>query len=241
MRFSLAALALASVSSVLAVDHLVLVGDGGALAFNPTSVTVAAGDTVSFEFRAKNHSVTQSTFVNPCALMTTPKQGVDSGFQATSNTTTSFAQWKITIDDPSAPLWFFCAQTNPKNHCQAGMVFAINPTAEKSFDAYLQNALNSATGGTGGSSSSTTAAGLSTTTGTTTAAGFTTSSTGAAGALTTSLGSIASVPTAALGASGAIVSGTGSADQATTTNGAVRLGSTIGGLVSVAGVLAMIL
>jgi len=140
MRLSLAVAALSSlVASVVAKDNLVLVGDGG-LTFNPPSVMAAQGDTVTFEFRAKNHSVTQSTFADPCKIMTTPAAGVNSGFQAVKNGTTTFAQWSFTVDNGTAPLWFYCAQKTPVNHCQMGMVFAVNPTADKTYEMYLANA-----------------------------------------------------------------------------------------------------
>jgi len=139
MHFSTAVFVLASAFVASAADIQVLVGDSG-LAFTPSSVTAASGDKINFAFRAKNHSVTQSTFANPCALMTTPKTGVDSGFQSVDAGATQFPQWTITIDDPTTPLWFFCAQTVPLNHCQSGMVFAVNAPPDKTFDAYQAKA-----------------------------------------------------------------------------------------------------
>jgi plastocyanin len=162
MRFSSVALLASAASLASAANFTVLVGDGGALAFSPTSVTVASGDTINFEFRAKNHTATQSTFANPCTLQTTPATGVDSGFQFVAPGSTSFPTWSITVQNASAPLWFFCAQTNPASHCHAGMVFAVNPTAEKSFDAFqaAAKALGASTGtATTGGSTATTAAG----------------------------------------------------------------------------------
>lgn len=137
MRFSLAVAALSSLfASAVAVDHLVTVGLGG-LKFNPEVITAAQGDTISFEFHPKNHTVTQSTFANPCQIQTTPAQGVDSGYQFVDATATTFAQWKITIDNATGPLWFFCAQGS---HCAQGMVFAVNPNAEKTFEQFVLNA-----------------------------------------------------------------------------------------------------
>ena len=46
-------------------DHRVVVGGTGLL-FNPTTVVAQAGDTITFEFRQKNHTATQSTFSDPC-------------------------------------------------------------------------------------------------------------------------------------------------------------------------------
>jgi len=145
MRFSLAAAAaaLAPVLFAAAEDHLILVGANGQLAFSPTNITAAAGDTVSFQFQAKNHSVTQSSFINPCAIQTTPAPGINSGFQFVSNTSTTLPQWSFTVDNATTPLWFFCAQTNPASHCQAGMVFSVNanPNSAKSFAIYQQAAM----------------------------------------------------------------------------------------------------
>jgi plastocyanin len=162
MHFA-AAVALVSAVVVSAADFNVTVGDGGALAFNPTSVTAAVGDIIHFEFRAKNHSVTQSTFASPCTLQSTPSVGIDSGFQAVAPGATAFPSWSITLND-TAPLWFFCNQKIPANHCQAGMVFAVNPTAEKSFDAFQAAAKASASASN--SSSSAAPSGTATGTGT---------------------------------------------------------------------------
>ncbi|KAG6861533.1 hypothetical protein C0995_015266 [Termitomyces sp. Mi166 len=149
MQLSAAFFALVVASGVYAADITVQVGASGvslwttgrkwstndldtkSLAYSPSSITAQAGDNVIFEFQAKNHSVTQSTFASPCSFM---PNGVNSGFMAVTNS--SLPIWNITISNASTPLWFFCAQTNPVVHCNQGMVFAINPTADKSFAAF---------------------------------------------------------------------------------------------------------
>jgi plastocyanin len=141
MRYSVAAAAiLSAAASVQAATYNVLVGSNSTLTFNPTNLTgVNNGDIVNFQFVSKNHSVVQSTFAAPCT-----GAGVSSGFQAVSDTTgaSGFPTWSMTVENASAPLWFFCAQTtNTSTHCQMGMVFAINPTAAKSFDAFQQAAI----------------------------------------------------------------------------------------------------
>jgi len=190
-----AAFIVAAAGFASAADHLVLVGDGG-LVFNPTSVTAAVGDNVIFEFRAKNHTVTQSSFAQPCNFLQTANgPGVDSGYQPVAAGATSFPQWSITVDNATAPLWFYCAQKNPASHCQAGMVFAINPTAEKSFDAFLANA--KASGSASGSSSP---SGTPSATATLpTASGFSTSKSGS-----TSVPSATNTGTSAPGNNGAL-------------------------------------
>ncbi|PAV23501.1 serine-threonine rich [Pyrrhoderma noxium] len=139
MKFSVAAL-LSVVSVVSAETFTVLVGENGGLTYNPTSVNASVGDTIAFQFVAKNHTVTQSTFANPCTA-----SGVDSGFFPVTANATQIPEWSFTLNNDSAPLWFFCAQTG---HCEKGMVFAVNPTAAKSFDAF-QAAAMASTGTTG--------------------------------------------------------------------------------------------
>ncbi|KAG6910293.1 hypothetical protein DXG01_011690 [Tephrocybe rancida] len=257
MQFSAAVFALAAAAVAFAADLTVLVGDGG-LAFNPPSLTAQAGDNVIFEFRAKNHSVTQSTFANPCTYMTTPAPGVDSGFQAVKATAAPFPQWSITIQNASAPLWFFCAQTVPANpalsHCNSGMVFAINPTAEKSFESY-QAAAKVATAGAappapaGGASSSIPAGG---TFSTPAGGAFSSASVDPAAAAATASGSAFS--SAAAGAStpltfptsvpattfssGAQTSATLAAQLSNPSNSAMHVGVSGSGLVALAGLLA---
>ncbi|KAH8826936.1 hypothetical protein DL96DRAFT_1222618 [Flagelloscypha sp. PMI_526] len=130
---------LVAVSSLLALGaqaavHQVKVGADG-LAFTPAQLDgVANGDDVQFMFMAKNHTVTQSTFADPCKAMA---GGVNSGFMLAPNQTDNMPTWTITINDASAPLWFYCRQKAPANHCAMGMVFSINPTAEKSQDAFV--------------------------------------------------------------------------------------------------------
>jgi plastocyanin len=234
MRLSLAVAALSSlVASVVAETHLVLVGDGG-LTFNPPSVTAAQGDIVSFEFRAKNHSVTQSTFADPCKIMTTPQPGVNSGFQAVKNGTTTFAQWSFTVDNGTAPLWFYCAQKTPVNHCQMGMVFAVNPSADKTYEMYLANAKASSSGAAPGGGYG--APGASGAAGATGAAG----ASGAAGALQTSL---SSVPLSAVTNTqgGPVPSPQAASGGTIPNNGAVRMGSHTGLFVVAALVVRFIL
>ncbi|KAF9060679.1 hypothetical protein BDP27DRAFT_1407013 [Rhodocollybia butyracea] len=150
MRFSTAAAIVSAAASVKAAVFNVQVGANNELAFNPNNITgVQPNDTVNFQFVSKNHSVVQSTFTAPCTAA-----GVSSGFQNVSDPTAStFPTWTITVEDVSAPLWFFCSQvTATSTHCQSGMVFAINPTAAKNFSTFQAAAI--ATNGTGPSNPS---------------------------------------------------------------------------------------
>ncbi|KAF6755829.1 Cupredoxin [Ephemerocybe angulata] len=141
MRFStsiVAAFLMTGVSTVLGATFTVTVGNNASLLYEPSSVTAKAGDVIEFEFTSKNHTVTQSTFDKPCVAKA---DGVNSGFQLVPAGTTIFPKWSITVQNDTAPLWFFCAQAP---HCSKGMVFAINPTAEKTFDMFHTTALASA-------------------------------------------------------------------------------------------------
>ncbi|KZV75747.1 Cupredoxin [Peniophora sp. CONT] len=198
MRFSTALFALpALAASVLAQtqDHQVMVGQTG-LTFSPSSVTAAAGDTVTFVFFPKNHTVTQSTFAAPCTKM---DGGIASGFQPVTADQTSVPAMTITVND-TTPLWFFCGQKTPVSHCGMGMVFAVNPTAEKSF-ATFQTAANATL-----AASNTTTTGTTSTNGTSTgtaASGTAASGTAASGAASPS----ASTTTSGANASGALSMG----------------------------------
>jgi len=154
MRFSVVATALLSSAVVNAADVLVKVGANNGLIFDPSNITAQAGDTISFQFQGKNHSVTQSTFANPCELMTTPTEGVNSGFMFVQPNATALPQWTITVNNATTPLWFFCAQTNPLSHCQKGMVFSVNAPATKTFAMFQAAAEASGGNSTTGSSSS---------------------------------------------------------------------------------------
>ncbi|VDC06009.1 unnamed protein product [Peniophora sp. CBMAI 1063] len=177
MRFSTALFALpAFAASVLAQtqDHQVMVGQSG-LSFTPSSVTAAAGDTVTFVFFPKNHTVTQSTFAAPCTKMA---GGIASGFQPVTADQTSVPAMTITVND-TTPLWFYCGQQSPVSHCGMGMVFAVNPTAEKSFESF-QTAANATLAAT--SSTNTTTSGTTASSGTAAAGASGTASAGVAAA-----------------------------------------------------------
>ncbi|PPQ93280.1 hypothetical protein CVT25_015278 [Psilocybe cyanescens] len=203
MHFSVVATALLSATFVAAADHVVQVGANNALVFDPTNITAVDGDT----------SVTQSTFASPCVQQTTPTQGVTSGFMFINTTTGPFPQWQISVTNASTPLWFFCAQTNPKPHCELGMVFAVNAPPAKSFAQFQAAAMASTP------SNSTT--------------GNTTSSGGAATNGTT--GGSASTPGSGSASSG---SGAPAAPPANSTgsanSGALKLGGSAAGIMTVA-------
>ncbi|KAJ7123539.1 Cupredoxin [Mycena epipterygia] len=147
MRFSLALVALVPVLSAYADNILIQVGANNLLAFSPPNITAKVGDVIAFQFQSKNHSVTQSTFATPCSIQTTPQPGLNSQFQPVTPGATMQPQFSFNVTD-TTPLWFFCAQTIPANHCNAGMVFSVNadPSSAKSFAVFQAAAMGNATG-----------------------------------------------------------------------------------------------
>jgi len=138
--FAAAAAALTSFSLAAAQQRiLVTVGANNGLTYEPSSATGKVGDVLAFQFQSKNHTVTQSTFDQPCTFKT---GGADSGFLAVPAGATQFSEWSFTIVNDTAPMWFYCAQGQ---HCKAGMVFALNPSAERTFDAFKATAMGAST------------------------------------------------------------------------------------------------
>lgn len=136
--------ATSSVCSSQPTTHHVTVGglqaDGKTpnLKYDPPYVQANPGDTIQFKFMVKNHTVTQSTFENPCEKV---YGGFDSEFKAVSPAQAyDLPTFEILVND-TKPIWTYCRQTNPVSHCGAGMVFAVNPPAYgNTFDKFLWKA-----------------------------------------------------------------------------------------------------
>jgi plastocyanin len=103
---------------------------GPGLTFNPSNFTASNGTNVTFVFPSSTvpHSVTQSTFGNPCVYLNdSGGAGFDSGLQTAK-------QFTIRITNDQQPIWFYCKTTA---HCGLGMVGAINaPSSGNTFDAF---------------------------------------------------------------------------------------------------------
>jgi len=98
---------------------------GGAdLLFNPEAIAADPGDQVVFHFYPKNHTVSQSSFANPCSLRT---GGFDSGFMPVAPNATAHPTFTVPVENRDA-IWVHCRQAGntPNSHCGKGMVFAIN-------------------------------------------------------------------------------------------------------------------
>jgi len=146
MKFAIATILLAAVSLVSAEDFRVIVGkaDNGtnAVVYTPNQVKAKVGDRINFEFHVKNHTATQSSFAEPCTRQrntATNQLGVDSGFMAVPPDAKEIPVWTIEVKQDNAPIWMFC---NQGNHCNSGMVFAINAPeeGEKTFATFLEKA-----------------------------------------------------------------------------------------------------
>lgn len=117
-------------------SHTVTVGGPAGLVFQPDQLqNVPVGDTIIFEFLSQNHTVTQSPFDTPCDKI---PDGMDSGFMANPNNTVVPPPQVAMQVMGEAPLWFYCKQAN---HCGMGMVFSVNPTAEKTQAMFQQKAI----------------------------------------------------------------------------------------------------
>lgn len=97
------------------------------LVYTPNNIKANPGEMVQFQFVAGNHTVTQSTFDQPCTPISTIMSnvtGFHSGYQpaAASQQSGMIPTYTVMIND-SKPIWLYCAQGK---HCQSGMVMVIN-------------------------------------------------------------------------------------------------------------------
>jgi len=142
----------------------VVVGGNSQLAFDPQHVQAQPGDTILFEFQSKNHTVTQSTFGDPCLKLnnvTTGQVGFDSGFMPVPANSTQFPTFSLAVND-TKPIWAYCKQRIPSSHCGLGMVFAVNTdeSSDKSYASFAalakqKNGTQADASGTGASSNTT--------------------------------------------------------------------------------------
>jgi plastocyanin len=144
MQLKLAAFSVLS-SALLAAaqDAVVQVGgtattpNGAYFQFIPPTITATKGSVITFKFTGipGNHTITQSSFAEPC---TSISGGFDSGYVFVPGASvTDVPQWNLTITDDTTPIWFFCKQLLPTPHCPAGMVGAINPpTSGNTFESF---------------------------------------------------------------------------------------------------------
>lgn len=118
----------------------VLVGPNRQLVYDPPYLNgVGRGQRIHFDFRAINHTFTESSFEKPCTKI--PGAQFDTNFDNVNpNDIPNFKPFDITLDG-DRPRFFYCKQANrtPNSHCGKGMVFAINVDAQ-TFEQFKRNA-----------------------------------------------------------------------------------------------------
>ncbi|KAG7294497.1 hypothetical protein NEMBOFW57_004572 [Staphylotrichum longicolle] len=124
-------LVLAALTSLASAQRtwVVTVAQNGSLTYSPNKLVAQPGEFVQFQFHAGNHTVTQSTFDQPCqpVSMHSNATGFHSGFlpAAASASMGMIPTYTIQINNTN-PLWLYCAQGK---HCENGMVMVINEPA----------------------------------------------------------------------------------------------------------------
>ncbi|KAK6346398.1 hypothetical protein TWF730_010724 [Orbilia blumenaviensis] len=160
---SLAAFVSAQTNDQVKVHVVQALAKDGKPVFEPAEIQAEVGDLIQFQFHPMNHSVVRASFADPCIPIEDSPAGNGtvgffSGFMPVAESAEVMPTFTIRVENDK-PIWFYCSQGR---HCQAGMVGAINPTAEKTLadftsraaqaEANLSPGQNSA--GNGGSSSS---------------------------------------------------------------------------------------
>lgn len=113
---------------------------GKTLKFSPAYLpTASVGEKIHFDFRAANHTLTESSLENPCKKLS--GTDIDTNFQNVNKLDTpELKPFDLTVRD-GKPRFFYCKQKNgtPEGHCAQGMLFALN-TDEATFGKFLKNA-----------------------------------------------------------------------------------------------------
>ncbi|MCJ1258158.1 hypothetical protein MMC24_005989 [Lignoscripta atroalba] len=114
--------------------------NGKTLVFSPPFIAHApVGTRIHFDFRAKNHTLTESSFDAPCSKL--PGATVDTDFNNVNpDDVPNFRPFDFTVAS-EAPRFFYCKQANgtPNGHCGKGMVFGLN-VDEATFGTFVGNA-----------------------------------------------------------------------------------------------------
>ncbi|KUJ21609.1 Cupredoxin [Mollisia scopiformis] len=142
MQFTTFALSALSIGSALAASsvtvHVVQVGAAnGTLAYFPNNIKAAVGDMIQFQFAPNNHTVTQSTFDQPCMpiAMNSNVTGVYSGFMPVTASATTTPTYTVMVN-ATTPMWFYCSQGK---HCQNGMTMVVNENTAANSTRSLAN------------------------------------------------------------------------------------------------------
>jgi plastocyanin len=123
----------------------VIVGGGTSLTFTPPFLqNIKRGDKIFFDFLAKNHTLTESTFESPCSKRN-GSDVVDTDFMNFNGADVPGAK-PFTLEVKSdGERYFYCRQGGgtANSHCAAGMVFGINIDKNK-FDKFQSAAKGTA-------------------------------------------------------------------------------------------------
>jgi plastocyanin len=110
----------------------------GQFMFHPNNISAAVGTLVTFWFPGGDipHSVTQSSFEEPCTYLTANSSaGTGAGFDSGL---TNSVQFTLNVTDDQ-PVWFHCKQLL---HCGMGMVGSINaPSNGSTFQVFQAAAM----------------------------------------------------------------------------------------------------
>ncbi|OAL47928.1 hypothetical protein IQ07DRAFT_656319 [Pyrenochaeta sp. DS3sAY3a] len=112
--------------------------------FRPEVTEAGVGDTIEFRFYPTNHSVVRAEYSFPCIpyeSIGSGREGFFSGFHAMDKVLDDPPKFSIVINDTN-PLFFYCSA--PGSCTTYGMVGAINPTRDQTFETQKQLALDSA-------------------------------------------------------------------------------------------------
>ncbi|KIW18801.1 hypothetical protein PV08_03090 [Exophiala spinifera] len=126
------------------IVQVVSVADAnGSLKYFPNNIEAPVGSIVQFQFHPKNHTVTESSFAEPCKpiasnLTSVMRPGLRSGFVPVKGNETFTPVFNVLVND-TKPIWIFCGQTN---HCQKGMAMVINQNSSgpNTIEKYIENA-----------------------------------------------------------------------------------------------------
>lgn len=106
--------------------------------FKPPTLQVGQGSRVHFDFLAVNHTLTESTFEQPCQKK--PGALIDTDFNNPNpNNTPNLHPFDYTFAS-GEPRYFYCKQDG---HCAQGEVFAVN-VDEARFNEFRKRAMASA-------------------------------------------------------------------------------------------------
>ena len=131
-----------STSTSTAAPITVTVGldAGKTLKFSPPYLShVPRGSKVHFDFRALNHTLTESSLENPCTKLNPTAIDTNfANFNPMDMPGLKTFDLEVTGDEPR---FFYCKQANrtPKGHCAKGMVFGLN-VDEETFGRFEANA-----------------------------------------------------------------------------------------------------